>query len=181
MVAVAVDSKNKLREIVKNRRKNIVDKEQKESIITYKILNNYNVLNCNNILVYISTHCEVSMINLINELFKLKKNVYVPKVIGKDMKFYKIESFDNLLKSSFGILEPINGVEYNYNLGDVVIVPGLLFDKYNNRIGYGGGYYDKFLKDKNMYKIGVCFREFYVEKIECESHDIKMDLVVTEM
>ncbi|MBQ8892502.1 MAG: 5-formyltetrahydrofolate cyclo-ligase [Bacilli bacterium] len=176
-----MDSKNKLREIVKNRRKNIVDKEQKESIITYKILNNYNVLNCNNILVYISTHCEVSMINLINELFKLKKNVYVPKVIGKDMKFYKIESFDNLLKSSFGILEPINGVEYNYNLGDVVIVPGLLFDKYNNRIGYGGGYYDKFLKDKNMYKIGVCFREFYVEKIECESHDIKMDLVVTEM
>jgi 5-formyltetrahydrofolate cyclo-ligase len=64
---------------------------------------------------------------------------------------------------------------------DVVIVPMLGFDNSHNRIGYGGGYYDKFLStQKNSRKIGVCFKLGQVEKIPIESHDVALDLIVTE-
>ena len=62
----------------------------------------------------------------------------------------------------------------------VIIVPGLMFDKELNRLGYGKGYYDKYLKSKNIYKIGLCYSCNLIDSLEIEEHDIKMDLVITE-
>lgn len=181
MVAVAVDSKKELREFAKEKRKNIKNKKELEKIITTKLLQNEKVVNSHNILVYISTLSEVSTFDFINELLKLNKNVYAPRVTKENIKFYKLDSIKNLEKSKLGILEPTSQVEYIYSPGDVIIVPGLLFDMENNRLGYGGGYYDRFLEQKNFYKIGVCFSSCYIKKIKHENHDIKMDLVITEM
>ena len=71
-------------------------------------------------------------------------------------------------------------LEYQYNTNSCIIVPGLLFDKNNNRLGYGGGYYDRFLANNNIYKIGICFSNFLVDKIIIDKNDIKMDEVITE-
>ena len=63
---------------------------------------------------------------------------------------------------------------------DIVIVPGVAFDKKYNRMGYGKGYYDRFLKDMTALKIGVCHSFQLVDEIPSEPHDIKMDMIVTE-
>lgn len=172
-------SKTQLRKIYKNKRKEIKNKELKEKIITKKIINHEKIINSKNILIYVSKDFEVSTIEIIKELLNLNKNVYVPKVIGNIIKFYKIESLDELELSSLKILEPTSDKEFDNNQTSICIVPGLLFDKNNNRLGYGGGYYDRFLKSSNTYKIGICFKEFIVDRIETEEHDIKMNLVIT--
>jgi len=176
-----VVSKNELRNLAKNKRKNIIDKELKEKIITDKLLNNKKIIESQNILIYVSLDMEVSTRILIDKLLKLKKNIYIPKVLGSIIKFYKINNLDELKLSNLGIEEPISNIEYKTCKDSVCIVPGLLFDKSNNRLGYGGGYYDKFLSENDVYKIGICFNEFYVDKINIDKYDIKMDEVITEV
>ena len=77
-------------------------------------------------------------------------------------------------------MEPISNEELKSYENSVVIVPGLMFDKSGNRLGYGGGYYDRFLENKNIYKIGICFKEFLVGELKSLNHDIKMDLIITD-
>ena len=180
MVVVEEVSKRNLRIYAKSLRNDIKDKEIKEEFIRGKILNHPMIKKCNNILVYISMKDEVSTIKLIEDLIKLNKNIYAPRIVDKEIEFYKFESFGELKLSKYNILEPILNIKYENNLNSVIIVPGLLFDKDNNRLGYGGGYYDKFLKDKNIYKIGICFSEFLIDKIKVLEHDIKVDEVITE-
>ena len=180
MVAVEEVSKSSLRTYAKSLRNDIKDKELKEEIIRKKILNHPKVKNSQNILIYISIDNEVSTIKLIEELFKLNKNIYAPRIVDKEIEFYKFMNFSELKKAKYNILEPTKNIKYNNTLNSVIIVPALLFDKNNNRLGYGGGYYDRFLKNKNIYKIGICFSEFLIDKIDVLEHDIKMDEVITE-
>ncbi|MBR3661093.1 MAG: 5-formyltetrahydrofolate cyclo-ligase [Bacilli bacterium] len=180
-MAVAVEvSKDKLRKQILEKRLNITNKKLKEDIITEKLLNNEIVKESQNILVYISLSNEVSTVSLIENLFKLKKNIYAPKVVDKNIKFYKLNKDDKLLKGKYGIMEPISNEELKSYENSVVIVPGLMFDKSGNRLGYGGGYYDRFLENKNIYKIGICFKEFLVGELKSLNHDIKMDLIITD-
>ena len=172
--------KQELRTIAKENRICIKNKELKEKVITEKVLNNVKVKNSKNILIYVSMKYEVSTINLIKELFNLNKNIYVPKVIDNYLKFYQINSLEELEISKYGILEPTSNREFKYNKDSICIVPGLMFDKNNNRLGYGGGYYDRFLNKYDIYKIGICFKEFLIDKLEIEEHDIKMDLVIID-
>lgn len=174
-------SKIELRKICKAKRIKIKNKKEKEKIITEKILNHEKVINSKNILIYISLDLEVSTMDIINNLLKINKNIFVPKVFGENIKFYQINSLTDLQLSNLNIFEPITNKEYINDGVSVCIVPGLLFDKNNNRLGYGGGYYDRFLNQNKIYKIGICFNEFLVDKIDVQEHDIKMDEVITEV
>lgn len=80
----------------------------------------------------------------------------------------------------FGISEPKDKTEFDKTKIDLVLVPGVAFDKYGNRMGFGKGYYDRFLKDISSFKVGVCHWFQMVENVPCEEHDIKMDMIVTE-
>ncbi len=180
MVAVAEVSKENLRNYAKYLRKNIKNKEIPEDKIKNKVLNNKKVLKSKNILIYVSLKDEVNTKIIIEELWNLNKNIYVPKVEKNIINFYKINDFKELVIGSYNILEPITNIKYQYNKKDLIILPGLLFDKHNNRLGYGGGYYDKYLSDKKLYKIGICFSTFLVDKLTIDKYDIKMDEVITE-
>jgi len=81
---------------------------------------------------------------------------------------------------NYSILEPSKEIEYKYNSEDLIIVPGVAFDKYNNRLGRGKGYYDRFLDKYPMYSIGVAFNEQVVNMIPCDSKDKKVDILLTE-
>lgn len=109
-----------------------------------------------NIFIYISFSNEINTRNIIEKAFKDKKNVFIPKVYKDDklMKAIKLNSIDELKKNSMGILEPIDDSNYieKENI-DLIVVPGVVFDKECNRIGYGGGYYDRYLKDIKSKKI----------------------------
>ena len=90
-------------------------------------------------------------------------------------KFEGIQSMAQL--SEFGIAEPV-GEEISPSKIDLIIVPGSVFDSQNNRIGYGKGFYDKFLRETTAFKVGVCFNFQKVNEIPAEPHDIKMDIVL---
>ncbi len=174
------DYKEFLRKEVLEKRKKIILKKEKDEIIKQKVLKNKNVQETKNILIYVSKKDEVYTFNLIKELLRLKKNIYLPKVEAKEINFYQIKSLKELKLGFFNIYEPIGNLKLTDFKESIIIVPGLLFDKFNNRLGYGGGYYDKFLENKKIYKIGLCYKEFLVNELSVLEHDIKMDLVITE-
>lgn len=180
MVVAAEVSKTNLRKYAISKRKEIKNKKILEEKIKNNFLNNQKIISSKNILIYVSKDEEVDTKEIIKELWKLNKNVFVPKVEGNIINFYLIKKFNDLEIGYYGILEPISHVKYQDNINTCIIVPGLLFDKNYNRLGYGGGYYDRFLTNKNIYKIGICFSTMIVDKIIVEKTDIKMDEIITE-
>ena len=101
------------------------------------------------------------------------------------MKISQIEDFDkDLEKGVYNILEPIEKVKKesnNYDL-DIIVVPGLIFSKNGYRIGYGGGYYDKFLSrvSDKVKKVGIVYSDFVLDDLPVDDYDIPVDLIMTE-
>ncbi|MBQ7876140.1 MAG: 5-formyltetrahydrofolate cyclo-ligase [Clostridia bacterium] len=83
-------------------------------------------------------------------------------------------------KGAFGVPEPKDKTVFDKTKIDLVLVPGVAFDKEGNRMGYGKGYYDRFLKNMTSFKIGVCHAFQLTDKLPVEEHDVKMDMIVTE-
>lgn len=170
--------KKELRKEILYLRDNLEDRYNKSVIIKNKILSLDIYKNSNVIALYSSMKSEVDTKELISESLELGKKVLLPRIINKNkMIFIEINKDTNYEKNNFGMLEPIGIEEKNI---DLMIIPGVAFDKDNNRLGYGRGYYDKYLKDKNIYKIGICFKEQIVDNIDIEEHDIKMNLIITD-
>ena len=84
-----------------------------------------------------------------------------------------------LTTGAFNVPEPKEKKVFDKKI-DVVLVPGVAFDKNFNRMGFGKGYYDKFLKEFEGIKIGVCHSFQLLDEIPSEAHDVKMDVIVTE-
>lgn len=97
------------------------------------------------------------------------------------MNFYLINSLDELKKSSFGILEPSNQSKIiNKENIDLLIVPMVAFDSNHNRLGYGGGYYDRYLKNYAGKVIGLAFSFQQTEALPVESFDIPIKTIIDE-
>lgn len=170
-------NKNELRIKFKQIRKDISNKKNQSEIIYQNIINNKYINNCDTVLLYSSLSDEVDTFCMIKYFLKYKK-VALPRVCGNDMDFYYIKSIDELKKGSFNILEPTSNDKV-CSSNCVCIVPGICFDKEGYRIGYGKGYYDKYLSNKNIYKIGICFKECLIDYIPHDLYDIKVDLIVS--
>lgn len=171
-------NKNELRKQFKQIRKSIKDKKNKDNIIFYKVINNTKIIESNTILLYVSLNDEVDTINLI-KYFLDKKIVALPKVENDIMNFYIINSINDLKEGYYHILEPITNNKLNNFENTTIIVPGICFDKNGYRIGYGKGFYDKFLVDKNIYSIGLCYKECLIDNTFHDIHDIKVNDIIT--
>lgn len=139
----------------------------------------------NDILCYVSTDTEIDTRYFLSMLFeKEKKQVYVPKCVKgtNEMLFYPIYSFKDLVKGSYSIDEPREGIKPQTEFYDrcCCIVPALCYDRHGYRVGYGKGYYDRFLEDFCGTKIGLCYSDCVVKYIEHDEYDIKADIIVTE-
>lgn len=132
------------------------------------------------VLCYVSAYGEVGTHNLIKELLSLKR-VVVPCCTDRcgNMICSEIKSFNDLKEGFFGILEPKSKAAFPKEKIDFAIVPGIAFDKEGYRLGYGKGYYDRFLSDITFFKLGVCQEEFYFSALPHGKHDIRMDSVLT--
>ena len=176
-------SKKDLREKSILIRKNIKNKKEKSQIITDKIKNIEEYKNAKIIALYKSLNSEVDTEILIKYSINHGKIVVLPKVENDELKFYKIENdYEKLNRSDFGIEEPY-GEEDKYiekEKIDLVIIPGVAFDLDKNRLGFGKGYYDRFLSNTNLKTIGIFFEEQKHEKIPTEKYDIKMRKIVTD-
>ena len=136
--------------------------------------------NASRILVYADYNHEVVTEYLIKEAWKAGKEVAVPKVVGKDMIFYKLTDFSQLEPGYFGIPEPASGeiVEWSDAL---MIMPGVAFDRENHRVGYGGGFYDRYLeKHPQLERVAVAFSFQMLPEVPTEPTDICPQIVVTE-
>ena len=130
------------------------------------------------LLTYVSVGEEVDTRQLIADSLSDGKKVAVPKCEGEDIVFYYIESPEELRAGRFGIPEPTVLRRVTHFENSICIVPGIAFDREGNRIGYGAGFYDRFLKDYPGIKIGISYAPCICEKIDADLHDIKMDRVV---
>lgn len=160
--------------------KKLMDKTIKEYLINLEVFKN-----AKNIFIYISYGSEIDTYSYIKEFLNMDKNIYVPKTDMREriMEAVKIEYLENLKKSKYGILEP-DSFENKIDKDkiDLVILPGVVFDRRGGRIGYGGGYYDKYLKDmnKDIPKIALCYEFQLIDEVPSEPHDIKADFIITE-
>ncbi|MBR4979011.1 MAG: 5-formyltetrahydrofolate cyclo-ligase [Clostridia bacterium] len=142
---------------------------------------------CKNVLVYSAIKSEPDLSGFIEAAFDAGKGVYFPKIIKKGvLEFYKVSSFSDLEPGAFGICEPKENLPA-YDLlkseNDLCVVPGLCFDKARKRIGYGKGYYDRFLSKFKGISVGVCFSECVSEEaLPTEKrYDRSVDFTLTEM
>ncbi len=177
-------SKLRVQQLEKRSALSQTEVNQKSEIIIEKLedLPEFNA--AKNILTYVSFNNEVDTHVLIKKYLLTKtKNIIVPKVIGENLRLFKISDFSNLAVGKFGILEPLKGEKFDANKlsdSDIIIVPGIAFDTEKNRIGYGKGYFDRLLKNTCAKKIALAFELQIVDKIPAEKHDIKVDKIITE-
>ncbi|MBI2542481.1 5-formyltetrahydrofolate cyclo-ligase [Candidatus Woesearchaeota archaeon] len=160
-----------------------LDKNQileKSEQIKKRLLGLEQYKNSKTIMFFVSFSSEVYTHSMIGDALK-NKTVVVPKVMHHGIEPSVIIDFDSLIQGKFGILEPIEAMSIAYKNIGLVLVPGIVFDKTGHRIGYGFGYYDRFLaKVPKAIKIGLAFDFQLVDKIARETHDVPVDFIVTE-
>ena len=163
-----------------------LDKRKKSQTITGKVLKHPYFKKAVNIVTYIGLLGEVQTRDLVLKALKMKKNIFIPRIdlARKEIKIYQIRNWKtDLRKRTYGILEPKPAPK---RLGDVkqidlVIAPGLGFDRSGRRLGRGGGYFDRFLsRAQKAKKIGLAFREQIISRIPTGNHDVRMDCVITD-
>jgi len=165
------------------KKRNRLSKEEiikKSEIIKEKLFDSEEYKKAKAIMFYVSFGSEVYTMDMIKESLK-NKTVCVPLIKGNKIVPSIIKNFEELdKKSSFGILEPSKIKKIDKADIDLVIVPGVVFDKRKHRIGYGKGYYDSFLKDFTGKKIGLAFKMQVLEIIPNHGWDVQLDKVISE-
>lgn len=134
------------------------------------------------LLCYSAKPREVETAALIDRALAQGKRVALPRCLGEErMAFFEINSRSELVEGKFGLLEPREGLEpvaaADYGL---CILPGLAFDRAGHRLGYGGGYYDRYLSGYAGVKVALCYTEFVKEHIPTDQFDLPVDVLVTE-
>ena len=177
-----MDSKKDIRKRVLNLRNSMKETEWEANSnrIYEKVVTHSFFLEEDHIYCFVNYQKEVNTKRIIEKAWSLNKTVLVPKIYGDEMKFHKIESFNELQEGYKGILEPSNDNIFDSAQG-LVIMPGVAFDKKRNRVGYGKGFYDRFLeKHPNLKTMGIAFQLQVLENVPFDSQDIKPEILITE-
>jgi 5-formyltetrahydrofolate cyclo-ligase len=138
------------------------------------------------ILVYAAIRSEVNLAPFIGQAWADGKELYFPKVCGDTMEFYRADSFSELSPGAFGVPEPISTEPVLRMLPFLtpILVPGVAFSRDNHRIGYGKGYYDKYLtanqKNKRLMAIGIAYSFQMVDGFETDATDYPVQMVITD-
>lgn len=174
-------NKNAVREKIKKEKKQFT-KEQLDYFST-EVIDSLLQLECfhnaKTVLVYYSMEDEVNTHSLIDGLLG-DKRIILPVVNRDHLLLREYTSFDQMEISSYGILEPKGADFTNLKEIDVVIVPGVAFDRKLNRLGHGRGYYDRLLPQLKALKVGVCFDFQLLNEIPFDNFDVNMDMVVAQ-
>lgn len=133
------------------------------------------------VMIYASTPEETSTWPLMDQLLMRGYYPVFPLVKGEEMVPVMWDENTVFVSNSMGILEPAGGTVVPPEEIQFVIVPGLAFDEDGNRLGQGGGYYDRFLPQTHALRVGYCFQAQMARSLETEPHDIKMDYICTEI
>lgn len=184
-----MNSKSDLRKIILNKRNNMsIDLvREKSKIITEKLFLTEEYKKSKTVFIYMDFKNEVITTGLINQMLNENKHVVIPYTDTVNTVIIPVEIKDiknDLKDSSFGYREPIAEKVKEVEIGkiDLIIVPGVVFDKRLNRIGFGKGYYDRILirKREDTRAVAIAYEYQVFDEIPSEAHDIKMDMIITE-
>ena len=129
---------------------------------------------------YLNFGTEVPTGEILREAWRQHKRVWAPRVQGRQIQFYPVTPTGKLHPGIFGFPEPEEGIEREGSEG-LAMVPGLAFDAHLNRLGYGGGFYDRFLAGHpGLYRAGLAFECQILDSLPVTALDCPMDVVVTE-
>ncbi|XQY90705.1 5-formyltetrahydrofolate cyclo-ligase [Metabacillus sp. HB246100] len=181
-----LNNKNQIRTYIKkilSEMDELAHKNSSQSIHTRLFLTDY-WTESNVIAITVSRGREIETIPIIQKAWSEQKKVLVPKCYPKtnEMEFREITSLHQLEQVYFGLSEPKVQVTNLVlpNQIDLIIVPGVCFDQKGYRIGYGGGYYDRYLEAFRGRTLSLSFRSQIVDEVPREAHDRAVQLIVTE-
>lgn len=180
-----IEKKELRREILKRREAlSVQERERASTLLAERIIGHQWFYRAEVLLGFVNYGSEISTVEILSEALKHGKKVYVPRVEGEDLIFYRIFSMEDLTPGYKGIPEPAGDTErYQYRVKEqallektLLLMPGVAFDPMRNRMGYGKGFYDRFLADKEelqIYSIAVGYQCQMVEQVPASEHDIK--------
>ena len=135
--------------------------------------------NAKSIGAYYSIGSEVRTQDILQEVLKSGKEVSLPKVVKKDIVFKKINSLSDLEQGNFSVMEPKDYCEDIKKI-EVVIVPAISLTREGHRLGYGFGYYDRYLSAKKPKTIALSYSKQIIKSFPYSDHDVRIDCMVTE-
>lgn len=152
----------------------------KSACICRNILNSDIYSICNNLLLFASIRNEVNLRLLFEQAIIDGKNVYYPKTCGDIIRFFQVEKYECLIPGRFQVPEPENEEKEFLDTEGLLIAPGLAFSKQGHRIGYGKGYYDRFLKNKNLVTVGVGYHFQFKHDFISDTFDVPLKYLYSE-
>ena len=135
--------------------------------------------NAKSIGAYYSIGSEVKTHDILQEILKSEKEVSLPKIAKKDLVFKKIRSLSDLEEGNFSVMEPKDYCEEVKKI-EVIIVPAIALTRDGHRLGYGFGYYDRYLSGKKLKTIALGYSKQIIKSFPYSDHDIRIDCIVTE-
>jgi len=187
MTAGSLDNKKILRAAIQKRRDSLT--EEKRAAASKRIAERFfrteAYKNSRNILIFYPFRSEVNTVLIIERAFNDGKKIVLPRVEGKNLELYFVKDLKTQLRpGTFGIMEPDPRfcLKAKTSEIDLAVIPGVCFDRKMNRIGYGGGFYDKLIPSLGMHiiKIALCFEVQVLPSVPSETHDSKVDSIITE-
>lgn len=154
------------------------EQKKRSQKIQEQVLEHKNFCVASLIFLYMDCQAEVQTGFLLRQCWELGKRVVLPRVEGTEMEFYEVRSLEEVQPGAFGILEPIplRNVEEN---GGFMVVPGVAFSKDGYRIGYGKGFYDRYLyRFPGIYTCGLAYVCQMLEQLPIEKHDRKLKEII---
>lgn len=179
--------KSKLRIKYKCIRSNFIgniDKKSTDEGICRHIINSSFFSDCDTIFLYSAIGSEIDLASLHTAAIKHGKKVAYPRVESKgEIKFYYVDEYKSMVAGAYGIREPSSDSEcvcLSPSATRLVIVPALCYSFDGGRLGYGGGYYDRFLACFNGVSLGVCYSDCVASELITERHDVYVNHIVTQ-
>jgi len=176
--------KNKIRNKYKQIRQEMSadEKDSLDKMIAKNFLNTMAYSHANQILIYASKNEEIDTKLIFEKAISDKKAVLFPKCReNSDMIFRYVNEQSDLEIGMYGLDEPIEScIEYLPKNADLCIIPALAYDVFGYRMGYGRGYYDRFLSEFVGIKVGFCYSSFIEKQLPKGRYDVKIDILVTE-
>ncbi len=176
-----MDKKALRREIgAKKRALSAAEVEARSAVLAEKLYATEQYRQARALYAYLSFNQEVRTGPIIERAWADGKRVAVPKVVGDSMAFIWIDSFDNLApQGAFQIMEPVGDGPVADDKTALMLMPGLAFDPEGHRVGYGGGFYDKYLEEHPHHKlVALCYPFQMFDHLDVEAHDIPVDQVI---
>ncbi len=156
--------------------------ETRSTMLADKLFKTSQYRDCASLYAYLSFNQEVRTNPIIERAWADGKRVAVPKVVGDEMVFIWIDSFEGLApQGAFHIMEPIEDGPIADDETALILMPGLAFDPEGHRVGYGGGYYDRYLAAQPRHPtVALCYDFQLYDHLEVDAYDVPVDTIITD-